>query len=137
VARKKFRSQLDAIDEINMTPLIDLTFLLLIIFMITAPLMEYGMDVSPPQMNAEKLPEDNTKTVNMDKGGQLIFDNRPVSEEELLNQLQLLQQSSPKTVLLVRADGSRPYSDIIKLMKTIKNSGFVNISLVTSAEANE
>jgi biopolymer transport protein ExbD len=137
VARKKFRSQLDAIDEINMTPLIDLTFLLLIIFMITAPLMEYGMDVSPPQMNAEKLPEDNTKTVNMDKSGQLIFDNRPVSEEELLNQLQLLQQSSPKTVLLVRADGSRPYSDIIKLMKTIKNSGFINISLVTSAEANE
>jgi biopolymer transport protein ExbD len=137
VARKKFRSQLDAIDEINMTPLIDLTFLLLIIFMITAPLMEYGMDVSPPQMNAEKLPEDNTKTVNMDKSGQLILDNRPVSEEELLNQLQLLQQSSPKTVLLVRADGSRPYSDIIKLMKTIKNSGFINISLVTSAEANE
>ena len=57
MSRQKQRSQLNAIGEINMTPLIDLTFLLLIIFMITAPLLEYGVDVSPPEMDASPLTE--------------------------------------------------------------------------------
>ena len=50
--RRKMRSQLDAIDQINVTPLLDLTFLLLIVFMITMPLMEYGTNISPPEMNS-------------------------------------------------------------------------------------
>lgn len=57
--RRKMRSQLDAIDQINVTPLLDLTFLLLIVFMITMPLMEYGTNISPPEMNSGKLPEEN------------------------------------------------------------------------------
>ena len=134
MARKKYRSQLDAIDEINMTPLIDLTFLLLIIFMITAPLLEYGIDVSPPQMNAEKLPDQKTQTLNLDQTGQVVFNNQPVTMDALLEQLRLLKEMSPKTVLLLRADGSRPYKEVIELMRTVKNSGFNNISLVTSAE---
>ncbi|QSH40415.1 biopolymer transporter ExbD [Lentisphaerota bacterium ZTH] len=134
MARSKRRSQLDAIDEINMTPLIDLTFLLLIIFMITAPLMEYGIDVSPPEMNADNLPDKNTKSVNIDKTGKIIFNDQPVSKDDLLKILQALKESSPKTMLLLRADGERPYKDIIELMRAIKNSGFSNVSLVTSAE---
>ncbi|MCP3966502.1 MAG: biopolymer transporter ExbD [Lentisphaerae bacterium] len=134
MGRRKRRSQLDAIDEINMTPLIDLTFLLLIIFMITAPLMEYGIDVSPPEMNADNLPDKNTKSVNIDKTGKIIFNEQPVTKEDLLKILQALKESSPKTMLLLRADGERPYKDIIELMRAIKNSGFSNVSLVTSAE---
>ncbi len=137
MARKKVRSQLDAIDEINMTPLIDLTFLLLIIFMITAPLLEYGVDVSPPAMNAEKLPNEHSRVINLNQHGQIIFDQAPVSEEQLLENLRRLQQLAPETVLLLRADGARPYRDVMGLMKMIKDSGFVNISLVTSAESNE
>ena len=55
MSRKKMRSQLDAIDQINVTPLLDLTFMLLIVFMITTPLMENGIDVTPPTMNADKI----------------------------------------------------------------------------------
>lgn len=137
MSRKKHRSQLDAIDEINMTPLIDLTFLLLIIFMITAPLLEFGVNVSPPEMNADKLPDENSKVVNIDKNGQIFFDKILMSRNELLDTLRQLKQASPKTVLLLRSDGERPYKDVIDLMKTIKNSGFSNISLVTSSEGNE
>ena len=63
-----------AIDQINVTPLLDLTFLLLIVFMITMPLMEYGTNISPPEMNSDKLPEDNFKSVTLTKNGTIEFD---------------------------------------------------------------
>lgn len=137
MARKKRRSQLDSIDEINMTPLIDLTFLLLIIFMITAPLLEYGVDVSPPEMNAATLPEENTCTVNLDRNGRIVLNGVEVSTDELLTRLSALREQSPKTVILVRGDGERRYSEIMTLMKTIRASGFSNVSLVTQAEGND
>jgi biopolymer transport protein ExbD len=132
--RQKHRSQLDAIDEINMTPLIDLTFLLLIIFMITAPLLEYGIDVSPPEMNADELPEDNTKVVNLDENGEIVFQKAVMDRARLLKALEDVFIKNRKTNLLIRADGSRPYKEVINLMKTIKNAGFTNVSLVTRAD---
>lgn len=134
MARRKKRSQLDAIDEINMTPLIDLTFLLLIIFMITAPLLEYGVDVTPPEMNAPALPDDNTATVNLDRRGQIIFNKVSVTGSELLDDLSRLYKNNPKTVILVRADGTRQYKEVMELMKLVSKSGFSNVSLVTQAE---
>ncbi|UKI30200.1 MAG: biopolymer transporter ExbD [Lentisphaeria bacterium] len=67
--RKRSRSQMAAIDQINVTPLLDLTFLLLIVFMITMPLMEYGTSVNPPEMNADKLPETDFKKRHIDQTG--------------------------------------------------------------------
>ncbi len=134
MARKKHRSQLDAIDEINMTPLIDLTFLLLIIFMITAPLLNYMTDVSPPEMNSKPLPEDNTKVISLSRKGKFFFNKVPVTREELESRLLGLFQNSPGTTILVRADGEQPYKNVIELMKIVKHSGFKNISLVTQAE---
>lgn len=135
--RQKHRSQLDSIDEINMTPLIDLTFLLLIIFMITAPLLEYGIDVSPPESNAEQLPEDNSKVVNLDNKGQIVFNRRVLTKEELVEELRAVFGMNNKTSILIRADGTRPYNDVIELMNTVKEAGFSNISLVTQAEGND
>ncbi len=132
--RKRERSQLAAIDQINMTPLLDLTFLLLIVFMITMPLMEYGTAVNPPEMNASKLPEENFCSVTLKADGKLDYEKTTVTRARLMENLKKLKASSPKTVLLVRADGSCSYNDVIELMKDIKNSGFTNISLVTQAE---
>ena len=56
-----------------MTPLIDLTFLLLIVFMITVPLLEYGVNVSPPELNATPLPEEDNIYVNLNSYGQIVF----------------------------------------------------------------
>ena len=132
--RRKRRSQLDTIDEINMTPLMDLTFLLLIIFMIATPLLEYSIDVSPPKMNADKMEEKNSETINFLKNGQLNYRGQVVSRENLFNILKNLKETSPKTMLFLRADGDISYRKVIALMKEIKNSGFANISLVTVAE---
>ena len=135
MARTKHRSQLDAIDEINMTPLIDLTFLLLIIFMITAPLLEYGLDVSPPEADNKPLPPDNSKVINLDKNGQIVFNKRVLSKQELIEELRALQQNRPKIIILLRADGDRPYKEVIKLLSTIEDAGIKNMSLVTQAES--
>lgn len=120
-----------------MTPLIDLTFLLLIIFMITAPLLEYGVDVSPPEMDAEALPDEDSKIVNLNREGEIVFDKQVMSSEDLLSRLQAIRGMDPKTTILVRADGSRPYSEVMNVMKTVKNAGFTNISLITQAESDE
>jgi len=134
VNRRKRRSQLDTIDEINMTPLMDLTFLLLIIFMIATPLLEYSIDVSPPEMNADKIEDKPSETINLLANGQINYKGRIVSRDELLMILGNLKTTAPKTVLFLRADGDIPYRKVIELMKEIKNSGFSDISLITTAE---
>ena len=138
MARKKMRSQLDAIDQINITPLLDLTFMLLIVFMITTPLMENGIDVTPPTMNADKInTEKVTKNLTITRDGELTYEKHKVTPAELLVTLKTLQSSTPDAVLLLRADGSRSYSEVIEVMKTIRESGFKNVQLVTLSDGKE
>ncbi len=132
------RSQLDAIDQINITPLLDLTFMLLIVFMITTPLMENGIDVTPPTMNADQLQTEKvTKNLTITRDGLLTYENVQVSQQELLMTLQTLQQTTPDAVLLLRADGSRSYSEVISIMDVIRKSGFKNVQLVTLSDGKE
>jgi biopolymer transport protein ExbD len=135
VNRRKRRSQLDTIDEINMTPLMDSTFLLLIIFMIATPLLEYSIDVSPPKMNADKIEDKKSETVNLLANGQINYRGQIVSRDNLLKILKNLKETSPETMLFLRADGDISYRKVIALMKEIKNSGFSNISLITASES--
>jgi biopolymer transport protein ExbD len=134
--RRKKRSQLDTIDEINMTPLMDLTFLLLIIFMIATPLLEYSIDISPPEMNADTIEDKNSETVNLLKSGQINYRGQIISRDSLFEVLKGLKSRSPKAMVFLRADGDISYSKVIELMKDIKNSGFSNISLITVSESN-
>ena len=138
MARKKMRSQLEAIDQINITPLLDLTFMLLIVFMITTPLMENGIDVTPPTMNADKLPTEKTmRSLTITKNGTLTYEKQPISEAELLKTLQNLQRTEPSAVLLLRADGEREYKEVINVMRIIRDSGFKNVQLVTLSDGTE
>ncbi|HJO95932.1 MAG TPA: biopolymer transporter ExbD [Victivallales bacterium] len=132
--RAKRRSQLNTIREINMTPLIDLTFLLLIVFMITVPLMEYNIDVSPPEMNAKPLPNQNNIFVNLNKNNQITIQDKPVSKIELNRKLTDILYAKPDTTIFLRADGSCSYNEVMVVMKLIKSSGIKNISLVTQSE---
>jgi len=135
MARQKRRSQLDSIDQIDMTPLIDLTFLLLIIFMVTTPLLENGVNVSPPEMKAEDLPKDeDNQTVDLDKDGNIVFNKVSMNEATLLKKLLALHGVNQKINLFVRADSDRPYKQGMKRMKTVKSAGFTKVFLVTRAE---
>ena len=134
--RERLRSR-ESIDEINVTPLLDLTFLLLIAFMITMPLMEYGTQVSPPEMNSSELPDNNFKSVSLTGKGTILVDNEPVTEAELIEKLKALKSANPKLQLLLRADGSCSYKAVIGLMAKIRNGGFKDITLVTQGESSK
>lgn len=131
----KHRSQLTAIGDINMTPMIDLTFLLLIVFMITAPLLEYGVDVTPPEMNAEPLPEEDSRIINLNRKGEIVLNKQVVNLNSLIQQLTALAKANPKLVVMIRADEERKYREVMELMKAVRASGVKQISLVTQAEA--
>ena len=135
MARKRRRRyEMKAMDQIDMTPLLDLTFLLLIVFMISMPLMEYGTKIEPPAMNSDELPLDNIKSVSITEAGTIMFGNQAVTKEELVEKLKVLKSTDPKMNLLLRADGSRKYNDVINLMALIRSAGFADVTLVTQAE---
>ena len=135
--RRRERNGRNSIDEINVTPLLDLTFLLLIAFMITMPLMEYGTQVSPPEMNSAELPDSNFKSVSLTGKGTVLIDNEVVTASELISKLQELKKANPKLQLLLRADGSCSYKDVIGLMAKIRNGGFRDVTLVTQGESSK
>ena len=135
MARLKRRSHLKTIREINMTPLIDLTFLLLIVFMITVPLMEYGVNVSPPELNATPLSEESSIYINLNNSGQIVLSKQVLQPNELTLKLEALLKSKPEITVLLRADGSRPYSEVMSTIKAIKAAGIKDISLVTQGES--
>jgi biopolymer transport protein TolR len=128
------RSQLEMVNQINMTPMVDLVLVLLIIFMITAPLLEYSIDVSPPKLNADKIPEDNTKVISLNKKGQIVFNKENVSAKVLADKLTTIMKLNPKVTVLIRADGSRQYNEVMEVMKAVRSAGILTVGLVTEAE---
>lgn len=134
--RRRNRTPMAAIDQINITPLLDLTFLLLIAFMITMPLMEYGTNVSPPEMDGEALPEENFITVEVDKEGKYFLDRQEISAEDLAARLRELSAQNPQPDLLVRGDSEQEYGGVLALLRLARSCGFRNASLVTQAEGN-
>lgn len=134
--RRRNRIPMAAIDQINVTPLLDLTFLLLIAFMITMPLMEYGTGIEPPEMNADELPTENFVSVTLTRDGTYILDKDAVSKEMLAEKLRSLAMRTPKPKLLVRGDGERSYKSVIELLALVRSCGFKDATLVTQAESN-
>ena len=121
--RRRRRFQAQSFDRIDVTPLLDLTFLLLIAFMITMPLMEYGTSIKAPKMNSDKLPENNYISITVTAKGTILFDKEAVTKEQLVEKLAALKNSESKKELMLRADGSRTYRDVIELMALIRNCG--------------
>ena len=136
MARRNFSRS--TFDSINLTPLIDTLFFLLIIFMVTAPLLEYSMDVSPPAMNADEIdPRDmkNAKTINIKADGTIIFDQTAVTQDELIRQL-YRYINDPDVKVYLRADSEVKYGSVIQVLQQVKNSGFSNIFLITAEESS-
>lgn len=133
MARHRFHNQ--PFDQINVTNLIDTLFFLLIIFMLTAPLLEYSMEVKPPENNADEIQaDDNSKTVNVRANGKIFFENKEVTVEELADQLKTLRDSGKKYSFYLRADADLKYDTVIGVLRELRKAGFSDISLVTSAE---
>ncbi len=133
--RRRFQNK--TFDEINITPLMDTVFFLLIIFMITAPLLEYSINVSPPKMDAVEIkPNDFMKVIHVQKSKVIQFEKKTLTMDQLLRRLAELKDSpqGSKLKIYLRADRDLRYGDVIDVLKTIKKAGHSDISLVTESE---
>ncbi len=133
--RRRFQSK--SYDEINITPLMDTVFFLLIIFMITAPLLEYSIDVSPPKMNASEMkPDEFSRVINVKKNGDIEFEKKILTPARLIARLRELRASpdGAKIKVFLRADRDLLYGSVIQVMKEVKNAGFTDISLITEVD---
>ncbi len=124
--------------SIDMTPLMDLTFMLLIIFVITVPALEYSteVDTNPPKLDSEKSTEDVIRpiVIQFDKRGVITIDGNIVALHDLTNYLNTIRQSQEKLTVMIRADGTRPYSEVIDILRAARHANVDSASLITQAE---
>ena len=133
--RRKFhkKNRLTALTEINVTPLIDLAFALLIIFMIATPLLEQTIpinlpgEVSKPQLDVKN----DIQVVSISRQGELYWGSKKVTEAEMTVLLQETSKADVVPVLRIRADKELPYESVIGLIDLIKQNNLVKISLDT------
>jgi biopolymer transport protein TolR len=124
---KRYRPMAD----INVTPLVDVMLVLLIIFMVTAPMITSSVNVNLPQANAKPAPNPAKPiTITVNKDGQVFIGNSQIELPNLVSTLQAASQSNPDTSIFVRGDKDVPYGDIIQVMATITQGGFSKVALL-------
>jgi biopolymer transport protein TolR len=120
--------------EINVTPLVDVMLVLLIIFMVTAPLLVAGVPVKLPQSRAKALDQDSKPvTLSIDGKGQVFLDEAPVTDADLPQRFaELRQQLDPETQLFLRADTTLEYGRVMRVMGELNRAGLNKVALVTT-----
>lgn len=127
------KDRLSALTEINVTPLIDLAFALLIIFMVTTPLLEQTIDVNLPVEAAKPQSEsrETFQTITVDRNGSYFWSDQNVTQEELGDLLDTLSMETDPPVLSIRADATLAYQQVITVIDMIKQRNLSKISLDT------
>ncbi|MBS1300853.1 ExbD/TolR family protein [Loktanella sp. SALINAS62] len=131
--RGRRRSRAVPMAEINITPFVDVMLVLLIIFMVAAPLMTVGVPVDLPGTAANALPSDDEEplTVTIDAGGSLSIQNTPVEPSDLIPRLQGIAAERTSDRIFLRADGANDWNRVAQIMGALNAAGFTNIGLVT------
>jgi len=120
--------------EINVTPFVDVMLVLLIIFMVTAPMMNQGLEVDLPDANANSLPadtEDDMLTLSITESGQYYINKREILSDELATKLTAIAEANPDQAVYLKADASVPYEKVAQLMAACTQAGITKIGMVT------
>ncbi len=131
--RGRRRGRAQPMAEINVTPFVDVMLVLLIIFMVAAPLLTVGVPVDLPKTAASALPGDNEEplTVTLTAEGQVQIQTTDVLREELIGKLRAIASERSSDRVFLRADGSIPYAQVMEVMGALNAGGFSNVGLVT------
>jgi biopolymer transport protein TolR len=128
------RGELGINADINVTSLIDVVLVLLIVFMITAPIMQGGLDVELPRAEARPLQPKEGMVVSVNRDGKVYVDNTPVSYRDFRATFRaLVAQRKPEGVYL-QADARVAYGEVVKVLAVIRTAGIVNVGLVAADE---
>ncbi|QGX99275.1 protein TolR [Roseovarius faecimaris] len=131
--RRRGRGRSRPMSEINVTPFVDVMLVLLIIFMVAAPLMTVGVPVELPKTAANALPgeQEEPLTVTVTADGVVMIQTTEVARDELVNRLRAIAAEREGSRVFLRADGAVPYADVMQVMGALNRGGFSNIGLVT------
>jgi len=126
------------VSEINVTPLVDVMLVLLIIFMVTAPMMTQGLDVDLPETTSKSLrQEDKPIVVTVEKEGTISINSIPMVRDLLIQELQKKFTANAKQPIFLRADKNVPYGHVVTVMSDIKSVGFDKIGMITKPPEKE
>ncbi len=124
-----------AMADINMTPFIDVMLVLLIIFMVAAPLLTNGVTVDLPKAAAGALNIDQKPvSIAIDEKGQIFVQDQPVADADVIPRLQSLAKDGPDTRVYVRASKTVPYGRVAEIMGEVTTAGFKKVALVTEPQ---
>lgn len=120
--------------EINMTPLIDVMLVLLIVFMISAPMMTTGVEVNLPQSKTGRSLESSALTITVAADGTIQFEQLILSADALRQELDRQAKANLQRPILIRADRNLNYGEVIKIVDYVKEAGFVKVGFITGGE---
>lgn len=134
--RGRRRARAAAMSEINVTPFVDVMLVLLIIFMVAAPLLTVGVPVELPKTAASALPTEQEEplTITMTSEGRLLIQTSEVADADLIPRLRAIAAERTSDKVFLRADGAIPYERVAQLMGALNAGGFTNIGLVTDTD---
>ncbi|MDJ0827650.1 MAG: protein TolR [Rhodobacter sp.] len=130
---RRRRGRYRAMSEINVTPFVDVMLVLLIIFMVSAPLLTVGVPVELPDTAAEALPVDQEEplTITLTAEGRILIQTTETPADELIPKLRAIAAERVSDKVFLRADGAIPYAQVAQVMGALNAGGFRNIGLVT------
>ena len=118
--------------EINVTPFVDVMLVLLIIFMVTAPLLTSGIKINLPESSSVlKNEKKDPVTVSINSKGEIFIQKKKFSKDQLINKLSLLKKNNQNLKIYIKGDKKLDYGKVMDLMNLINKSGFKKVALVT------
>ena len=131
------RTNFSTLSEINVTPLLDLAFVLLIIFMITTPLLENSVNLVIPSSRAPSAPAEktNVQVISIDHDANIKIDNETINGDSLSARLLELKTIKPDLAIVIRPDRELPVQRLIELMDSLKQAQITKVGIATKAEA--
>ena len=137
------RNRRRPMSEINVVPYIDVMLVLLVIFMVTAPLLYQGVEIELPQSTSDPLPPDDREPiiVEVDRNGRLYLsigdqaDDTPVRIEEVIQNVATIMRAQPDTPVYVRGDAEVPYARVVTVMTALQQAGVPQVGLMTQPPA--
>ena len=125
-------SKKEPISEINVTPFVDVMLVLLIIFMVTAPLLTVGVQVDLPESSADTLPEDTEPlTLTINSKGEIFIQETKVEYEKIIAKILAVSNNRTDTRIFVRGDKTINYGRVLEIMGMLSGSGFTKVALIS------